>query len=526
MLFNSKKNQNAEVQKLGRRILVGLALIICLGILPSGVWGKDIKVLKIGIGADPETLVPFEITSMVASNIARLMYGSMMRYSDDGKLIPSMATSWKFSADGLTLTMNLRKGVRFTDGSELDAHGYKYYFDLQQDPKIRVPYRFLLSNVKSTRVLDDYTFQYVLKAPFAPMDQVAGLGTPMSVKVLKPFDIDRIRKEHVVAGPYKLEKWVKGERIVLVRNEDYWGKRPTVEKLVYLIIPESATRVAMLRAGQLDIAYSPSPPDIKSLEADRNFKVARPLSSRMIFIGMNTQKGYTRNKYFRQALNYAIDKKAICERVNFGVSKPLDSPIPPSLFGHSKMARQYTYNPEKAKALLKKAGFPPNTKISLLSPVGRYTYDKEIAETVQAYLQNIGVNAQLRTYDWPTYMSLIFKPLDKSENQLFLLGWGASYYDADFSTFMLFSSYVHPPRGLNATFYSNKEFDKLTYMARSVVDKKKRLALYDKALQILWDDAPAIWLHVEPVSIAYSAKYKGIRLLSNEKCYPQYMTYR
>ncbi len=507
-------------------LLVGIALVICMGIMPAAVWGKDIKVLRIGIGIDPDTLVPFQITTMIPFNISQLIYGPILQYGENGELTPNLATSWGYSADGKTFTLKLRKGVKFTDGSDFNAYSHKNYIDMQLNPKIRAPFRFLLAAIKSVDVVDPYTVRYNLKAVFAPLDQVTALGAAMSLKATQPYDINRLRKEHVGAGPYKLVEWVKGERIVLVRNKNYWGKRPTVDKIIYMIIPESATRIAMLRSGELDISYSPSPPDIKSLEADPNFKVARPLSTRMIFIGMNTQKGWTKNKYFRQALNYAIDKKAITERILFGIAKPLDSTMPPSMFGYSKMENQYDYNPEKAKALLKKANFPPNTEISLISPVGRYTYDKQVAETVQAYLQNIGVKAKLRTYDWPTYMGMTMKPKDKSELQLFLMGWGAPYYDADFMTFMYFSSYVHPPRGLGSTFYANKKFDGLTYMARSTTDKNKRKALYKQAQQLLWDDAPVIWLHTEAFSIAYSSKYKGIQVLSHEKCYPQYMTYR
>ncbi len=515
-------------RKSGKSILVVLVLITALGFFmkPANIWAKDIKVLRIGIGIDPDTLLPFEITTMIPLNIAKLIYGPLAKFSDKGEMMPNLATSWSFTPDGKTFTVKMRKGVKFTDGSDFNAHSQKNMTDLLLDPKVRVPLRFLFGPIKDLVVVDDYTLQYNLKAPFAPMEQVLALTNAMSLKATRPFDAAKLRKHHVGAGPYKLAKWVKGERIELVRNENYWGKRPTVDKIIYLIIPESATRVAMLRAGQLDIAYSPSPPDIRSLEANSKTKVARPLSNRMIFVGMNTQKGYTKNKLIRQAFNYAIDKKAICERVLFGVAKPLDAPLPPSLFGYSRMPDQYDYNPEKAKALLKQASFPEDAEINLITPNGRYTYDKQIAETVQAYLQNIGVKTNLRTYDWPTYIGMTSKPLKKTELELYLIGWGAPYFDADFMTFMYFSSYVHPPRGLGATFYANKEFDKTTYMARSIVDKKKRLALYKKATQMLWDDAAAIWLHVEPFSIAYLSKYKGIRVLPHEMCFPQYMTYK
>jgi len=516
----------ASVNKGRLSRLIGLVLVFCFALLPGSVWSKDIKVLRIGIGIDPNTLVPHEITTMIPSNIAKLIYGPLANYSDDNQLIPNLALSWSFSPDGKAFTVKLRQGVKFTDGSDLNAHSVKNSMEIVLNPKVRVPLRFLLGPIQSMDAVDDYTVRYNLKSPFAPMEEILALSNTLSLKASTPFDPERLSKEHVGAGPYKLTEWVRGERLVLERNENYWGERPTVEKLIYMVIPESATRVAMLRAGQLDIIYSPSPPDIQSLESSPDFKVARPLSNRMIFIGLNAQKGYTKDKRVRQAFNYAVDKKAICDRILFGMANPLDAPMPPTLFGYSKMANQYEYNPEKAKALLKEAGFPKDAEVKLITPTGRYLYDKEVAETVQAYLQEVGVKANLRTYDWPTYSALTAAPLEKTELELFLLGWGAPYYDADFMTFMFFSSFVHPPAGLGATYYSNKEFDQTTYMARSIVDKEKRKALYQKAAQILWDDAPVIWLYVEPFSIAYSAKYKGIQVQPHEMCFPQYMTYR
>jgi len=280
----------------------------------------------------------------------------------------------------------------------------------------------------------------------------------------------------------------------------------------------------MLRAGQLDLAYSPTPADVPSLEADPNITVARPLSTRMMFMGMNTQKGPTQDKLVRQAFNYAVDKEAITDKILFKVAKPLDGPLPPSIFGYTRMEKQYTYDPEKAKALLKQANFPKDTVVKMITPNGRYMYDKQIAEAIQAYLQDIGVKAELRTYDWPTYMGITSKPLDQSEVELFLMGWGFPYYDADPYLLVYFSSFVHPPRGLNTTFYLNPKYDQAVGAARQIMDPAKRQALYKQAGTMLWDDAAAIWLYVEPFAIAYHSKYKNLDIRPNERIYPTYAT--
>jgi ABC-type transport system substrate-binding protein len=501
-----------------------VALTIFLAAVPGPGWAKEIKELRIGIGVDADTLNPLEHTTAVPSNISALIHDALAAMTPEGKLVPKLAESWSASDDGLTWTMKLRKGVRFSDGSPFDAHALKAQFDALLNPQIRIPLRFIWGSLKEAVVLDDYTMEQRLKEPFAPYEQTFFFTQPLPRKALENYDAAAIRQNPIGAGPYKLAEWVKGDRIVLVRNENYWGPKPTVEKVIYQIVPDTTTRMAMLRAGQLDVAYSPTPVDVAALEADPNIKVVRPLSARMIFVGMNCQKGVTKDKRVRQAFNYAVDKKAIAKKVMFDTVRPLDAPAPPMLFGYSPMDRQYDYDPEKAKALLKEADFPKDAVIKLTTPVGRYANDRQIAETVQAYLQAIGVKVELRAYDWPTYMAMTSKPLDQTELELYLTGWGAPYLDVDFMLFMYFSSFVQPPRGLGSTFYTNPEFDKATAMARQILDPAKRKALYKQASEMLWDDAPAIWLHTEAYSIAHRSDIKGLEVLAVERLFPTYAT--
>jgi ABC-type transport system substrate-binding protein len=280
----------------------------------------------------------------------------------------------------------------------------------------------------------------------------------------------------------------------------------------------------MLRAGQIDICYKPLPSDVAALKADPNITVDMPLDTRTIFMGMNCQKGVTKNKLVRQAFNYAVDKKAIVKKVLFDTAVPMDAPVSPILFGYNKMEHQYDYNPEKAKALLKKANFDFSQTIQMRTPQGRYLFDQQVSEAIQAYLQAIGVKVELRTYDWPTYIAGLLKPLDQTELQLFLLGWGPMILDADVTLYGQFHTSVNPPKGLGAAFYSNPVYDKAIEATRLEQDPKKRLELFKKAEEIVWDDCPWIWLHVEKFVIAYRSKIKGLLVTNTEKFYPTYVT--
>ena len=500
------------------------AIVLALGLTAGPGYAKEVEVLRIGIGIDPDTLNPLELTTAIPANIAELIHDRLLVPGPGGKFVPNLVTEWSVSEDGKVYTLKLREGVKFTDGTSFNADTLKKNLELMQNPKIRVPLRFIFAAIDHLEVIDDYNVKYHLKAPFAPFVSVLTVMMPMSQKAVEPYDGQKMSQHPVGVGPFKLTEWVKGERIVLERNDDYWGKKPTVKKVVYQIVPETATRVAMLRAGQLDVIYSPTPADMPALDADPNIEMVKPLSTRMIFVGMNTQKGLTKDKLVRQAFNYAVDKETITQKILFGVAKPLDAPLPPSIFGYVKMANQYKYDPEKAKALLKQANFPKDAVVKLITPTGRYTYDKQVAEAVQAYLADIGVKAELRTYDWPTYMGITTKPLDKTEVEMYLIGWGWPIYDADPYYLIYFSSFVHPPKGLNTTFYKNPEYDKLVGYARTLMDPAKRAAVYAKAGAMLWDDAAAVWMYVEPYAIAYQKKFKGFDIQPNERSYPTYVT--
>jgi peptide/nickel transport system substrate-binding protein len=425
----------------------------------------------------------------------------------------------------MSYTLQLRKDVKFSDGTPFDAKAMKLTLDRALDPKMRVSLRFLITMVKEVKIVDDYTVQIILSYPFAPF--AATLSTNV-VQPISPAAIEKhgenVRQNPVGAGPYTLKEWVKGDRIVLVRNPTYYGPKPTVEKVTFKIVPDDATREAMLRAGQIDICYKPSPANVASLMADPNIKVEMPLDTRTIFMGLNYQKGVTKNKLVRQAFNYAVDKDAIVKKILFDTAVRMEGPCSPILFGYHKMEKQYNYNPDKAKQLLKEANFDFNQTINMRTPQGRYLFDRQISEAVQAYLQAIGVKTELRTYDWPTYVAGLLKPLAETELEVFLLGWGPMIMDADTALYGQFHTSVNPPKGLGAAFYSSPEFDKAIEATRIEQDPKKRLELFKKAGEIVWDDCPWIWLHTEKFVIAYRSNLQNFVVTNTEKFFPTYVT--
>ncbi|HWQ16379.1 MAG TPA: ABC transporter substrate-binding protein [Sulfolobales archaeon] len=463
--------------------------------------------LKVAIGTDLDTIDPHGQTTTTVQNVVRHVYETLLWFDEKGNVIPWLAERWEVSPDGLTYTFYLRKNVKFHDGSEFNATVVKANVDRWIDPTTRVPLRLQLGPVNRAEVVDTYTVKIYLKEPFAPfLRTLANYLLIASLNTIKKFGNATIT-EAVGTGPYKFASWEKGKRIVLERNDEYWGTKPPIKRIEWLIIPETSTRLAALLAGDVDFAYSLPATDLERVKNDPKFTVLTPTSNRVIFIAI-LPKGPLKDPKVRQALNYAVDKNAIINSVLYGLGVAADSPIPPHFFGYAKM-EPYQYDPQRARKMLEEAGFPFDKELVLLHPTGRYLQDKQVAEAVQAYLSRIGLKVTLRTMDWPSFVATITKPLDQKDYDLLLLGWGPGVADAHLTLHGQFHSSQAPPRGLAAAHYNNSEVDSLLEQAMRELNEAKRVELYKKAIEIIWRDAPWIFLYTQKWFYAASKDLKG-----------------
>lgn len=467
--------------------------------------------LAIAIGTDPESFDPIRIASAPAGMIFEHMVESLFTITEEGEIVPLLAERYWASSDGLVYIIWLRKGITFHDGTPFDAEAVKINLDRFLDPANAAPYRFLIDKVTQIEVVDEHIVYLKLSTPFAPIiphltHRFIGMVSPKALEGLAAGQtIDR----PVGTGPFIFKEWIRGERVVLVKNPNYWGPKAYLDELVFLIIPEDATRVVMLETGEIHATMRIPPPDIPRLKAAPGIEIVEAPSVRTIYIGLNNLWGPLADRQVRQAINYAVDKEEIVKSVLLGVGRVSDAPISPGIFGYTA-ATPYPYDPAKARQLLADAGYPQGFKVKLWHPTGRYMMDAQIAEAVQAQLRGVGIEAELVTMEWAAYLAAIRKPPEKAPQEMVMLGWGCVTMDADYGLYPMFHSSQWPPVGWAITFYKSDQLDQLLDQARVTIDVGARLNLYDQAIKVIWEDAPWLFLYSELQVNGVRANVKGL----------------
>ncbi|MFP4067721.1 MAG: glutathione ABC transporter substrate-binding protein [Spirochaetota bacterium] len=489
-------------------ILVLAALILVIGCAPEEEAEEeeeeekeaavDRDTLTIAISAEPESLDPVNMTSAPAATVGEHVVERLIYMEEDGSLTPMLATDWESNDEGTVWTFDIREDVEFHDGEPLNAEAVKANLDRFVDPDVGAAYAFLLGTVEEIEAVEEYTLELTLSEPFAPIlshlsHSFIGIVSPAQIEGLEP---DESFEVPVGTGPYEMTDWSRGESISLEVNEDYWGDVPKIPNLDFDFIPESSALIVALETGEADAIMRVPPQEVDRLEDESGIEVVTEDSVRTIYIGFNNQKEPFDDARVRKALNYAVDKQEIVDGLFGGLFSVADAPIVPAVFGHTSVG-PYEYDPERAEELLAEAGYPDGFEMTLHHPDGRYMLDATVAEAVQDMLADVGVDVTLETREWSSFLDFTSQPPEEAEYDAFMLGWGAVTLDADYGIYALLHSKQWNPDGNNRGFYSNEEVDDLLDEARVETDQDRREELYAEAIEIIWDDAPWLFLHNE-----------------------------
>jgi peptide/nickel transport system substrate-binding protein len=504
-------------------VIVALVTTVCsLQGAPAGAQAVP-RQLRIAVGIDADTLDPVGGTTTTVNNMVDYFYETLVDVETaPGEVKPKLATRWQASRDGLTLTFTLRPGVRFHDGTPLDAAAVKFTIERLLDPRVRNPNRHLYAAIKSVETSGDLTVRLHLSQPSPIL--LASLGMTTAA-ILSPAAVQRAGDRFSVApgpagtGPYMFKEWRRGDSILVERNPNYWGKKPLFDEVLFRVVPDAGTRLTQLLAGDVHMAMLPPAPDVKGLRKNPRVNVVEAPTDRTIFLVLNNQWGPFKDVRVRQAMNYAINKKAILASVLFDLGTVAVSPCPPMMFGGVTVQQDgWPYNPIKAKQLLAEAGYKDGFEVNFFAPTGRYIQDFQFAQAVAAQLRNVGVRANVSTMDWPSYVGMILTPPDRTRVQMIVLGWAWPVLDCDGALYGQFNSKVaHPPTGLGPAYYKNEKVDQLLEEARVTIDPNKRKALYKEAQHLIWNDAPWVFLWTQKWYVATVKNLEGVRVLPIEK---------
>jgi len=511
-----------------KRLLAAIAALVTGVMTLAAAPGGDLLVY--GKSKDARFLDPGLIDEGNSSMVTCQMFESLLRYKPGTTEIePCLAESLPaVSKNGLELTFKLRKGVKFHDGTPLNADAVVFSLMRQNDKNHPFnkfgPWNHWVSKgwaatatrpgiIKDVVKVDDGTVKVLLNAPDATVFYKFALyfTSIVSPTAAQKFQ-GEFRKNPVGTGPFQFVKWQKDDQIMLKRFDGYWGPKAKLAGIIFKVLPDEQGRIMALKRGEAEMIEPPAPSGLQTLEADPSVKIQQGNLLSIGYLAMNCETGPFVNKQLRQAFNYGVNRQEILKTVygKMGVAEKL--PLPSLLWGYDKSIPDYAFNPEKAKALVKASGVPTPIKVNMVYYQGYRPYNpngQKVAEIIQAQLKAVGFDVSIRTYESGTYWDNV----NAGKFDVCGDGWSGEADPDDF-LFGLFTDGVE-----NAGRWRNKAYVDLVTRAKVVSGIKERTRLYAQAEKILMDDAPVLVLARGLIFQPMSQRVKGYIIYPNGKIY-------
>jgi peptide/nickel transport system substrate-binding protein len=499
-----------------KRAAAAFLVVLVAGCPASKSSGPtDGSTLVFGRGSDSITLDPPRAEDGESVAVIDNVFDSLVRYSADAKSIePALAEKWEHSPDGKTWTFTLRKGVKFHDGTDFDAASVVFTFDrlLKKDhPNHEVDFvnGELFAAVEKVEARDPLTAVFHLTRPVAAF--LANL-TIYTARIVSPAAVAKYGHafgEHPVGtGAFVFKSWEHDQRIVLEANKDYFLGKPSLDRVILVPIKENASRLVMLKAGEIHVMDGLSPTTATEVETNPELQLLRQTGMNVGYLAFNCEKKPWTDARLRRAVALALAPARIVATNFQGMGTVARNPMPPFLFAWDDSAPEPASRKEEAKKLLAEAGVK-DLKLELLhmsTPRPYFPEPKQIALVIQDDLKQVGIEASLATMDWSQYIP---KTRD-GEFEVCLMGWTGDTSDPDnFLNVLLGKDNVG---GTNVSRWKDDRFSKLCLDAQSELDETKRKALYVEAQKIVREECPLVPLvHADQLA-ACRKNVKGMTL--------------
>lgn len=507
------------LQKILRRLIV---IMVCLAFnfAITGITLADSqKVLKVGGPWGPKTL-DVQKSGYVFKRLG--VVENLVEVDKNLKLVPGLAKSWSVSRDKLNWTFKLRKGVKFHDGTNLSAGLIKS--NLERLLEVGS----LLKEVPLAKIMavDDYTLKLITSEPFAPLAAYLAMGETAALAPSSFSESGEVVKP-VGTGPFVFENWKIRDRVITSRNNEYWGAQAKVKKVVYQAVPDVVTRLAMLRAGDLDIAQILPPQAITSLESTEKFEIMQTPIGRCRMVGLNMSRAPFSDSRMRRAVNMAVNRQDLVQYVLNGVGQAAVSMYPPMIYWSNDQLKGSAYDPEQAKELMAQAGWQDQDGDGVLEKNGNplqiklVTYSERAAlpptaEVIQAQLRKVGFDVQLVV----TQVDAAHAMRDQGDFDMFLVGRGLLFVpDPDYNLMKDYYSKNTVKSGWGAFHYKDEKVDELLLKGRSIFDQARRKQIYDEVQALLLQDAPMMYLNYYVNVDAVARHVKGYQMHPTESSY-------
>ncbi|MFZ4453036.1 ABC transporter substrate-binding protein [Salibacterium aidingense] len=459
--------------------------------------------LVFGRGADSTSLDPAKETDGETFYVTQQIYDTLIQYKPGTtELEPALAEEWDSNDDGTEFTLQLREDVTFQDGTEFNAEAVVANFERWMSSEDYVYYGSMFGGygdeedniIENVEATGDFEVTFRLRQPSAPFLKNLAMS-PFAIA--SPEAFDTLEEEPVGTGPFTLSDWRRDDSITLDKNEEYWDEgKPHLNTIIFQVIPDNSSRLTALQNGEIDLMDGVNPSDQSKIENDENLQTFMRPPLNVAYMPMNNETEPFDDPVVRKAVNHAIDKEALINGFYEGNAETAKNMLPPTVDGYNDEVQEYEFDPDQAKELLEEGGYEEGELTidlwTMDNPRPYMPAPQKIAESIQSDLSDIGIDAEIQTLDWSTYL----EKAQAGEMPSFLIGWIGDNGDADNFLYTLLST----GSGNNYAFYSNEEADELMAEAQAETDEGKRAELYKEVQEIIHEDAPTVPLvHYESI---------------------------
>ena len=480
--------------------IVGLALLLGLGGFGLAQDApKTGGTLVAAWAQDPVGLDPHVTSARSSIAILENVLDNLVTVDENLEIAPSLAQSWEFSDDGLTLTFHLRDGVTFSNGRPFTAEDVVYTYERLLDPATGSGNAFLLDGVTDIAAPDARTVVFTLEEPSAVLLGSLASSKALGIIARESVEDGTVNTQPIGTGPFTIADFQPGVKVTLERNEAYWQEGlPYLDAIDVRIIPDESVRRSALVSGDVDWTISVPAQSVEELRARDDVVIDEVPAGAYWYIGVNTEREPLNDPRVRQAIAYAINRDNVAAAAAFGNAQPTEDPIPASSPWASDYS-PYEYNPERARELLAEAGYPDGFEMEIM-PTTQYEESVRAAQVIQADLANVGVRADIRTLEWAEWL----EEEGAGNYDTYVCSWNGGTDPEDY-----FYAQHKTGEVFNFTGYSNPTVDELLEEGRSTQDQAARKDIYAEINRIIVDDAPYIYLY-NPLEInAYKPYVEG-----------------